>query len=70
MMEHLTGIVAGKGIDIPWALVLPQTIRKLWNGRVLQCLGGFHLQLGQSITFGLVFVAERGALSLGAEGLE
>ena len=70
MLEHLTGKVAGKGIDLPRALVLPQTIRKLWNGGVLQSLSGFHLQLGQSIMFRLVFVAERGALSLGAEGLE
>lgn len=46
MMEHLPGIAAGKGIDLPWALVLPQTIRKLWNGGVLQSPGGFHLQLG------------------------
>ena len=70
MLEHLTGKVAGKDTDFPRALVLPQNIRKLWNGGVLQPLNGFHLQLGQSITFSLVFVAERGALSLGAEGLE
>ena len=53
MLEHLTGKVAGKGIDLPRALVLPQTIRKLWDGGVLQSLSGFHLQLGQSIMFRL-----------------
>lgn len=42
MVECLSAIVAGKSSAIPWASVLPQTIRKLWDGIAMWWFGGFH----------------------------
>lgn len=45
MVEGISGTVAGKKTDTPWALVLPQTIRKLLDGRVVWWSGGLHVRL-------------------------